>query len=69
MLTESVAELQTIADNLEAVTGTFGMKINEDKTKAMCVSRFNNSSPPKINNNGAKIEWIQLRISGDSGHE
>ena len=41
MLTGSAAELQTKADNLEVVTGTFGTKINEDKTKAMRVSRFN----------------------------
>ncbi|KAK2727940.1 hypothetical protein QYM36_008422 [Artemia franciscana] len=58
MLTGSVAELQTKAENLEVVTGTFGMKINKDKTKAMRVSRFNNPSPPKIKLNGAEIEWV-----------
>jgi len=58
MLTGSVAELQTEADNLEVVTGTFRIKINEDKTNAMRVSRFNNPSPPKIKLNRAEIELV-----------
>ena len=42
-----VAELQTKADNVKVVTGTFGMKINEDKPKGMCMSKFNSPYPPK----------------------
>ena len=56
MLAGSVAELQTKADNLEVVTGTFGMKINENTTKAMRVSRLNIPTLPQIKLNGAEIE-------------
>ena len=62
MLAGSVTELQTKADNLEVLTGTFGMKINENTTKAMRVSRFNSPTLPKIKLNGAEIEWIDSFI-------
>ncbi|XP_065575220.1 uncharacterized protein LOC136036817 [Artemia franciscana] len=74
MLTRSVAELQTEADNLEVGSGTFGMKINENITKYMRVSRLNNRSLPKIKLNGAEIEWIDSfiylgsQITKDNNH-
>ena len=74
MLIGSVTELQTKTDKLEVVTGIFGMKINEDKTKSMHMSRFNNPSPPKIKLNGTEIEWVDSftylwsQITSDNNH-
>ena len=56
--------LQQLMDNLNKVTRKFGMKINVNKTKVMCISRKGNNKL-KIYVDGQQVEQVsQFRYLG-----
>ena len=57
MVANSQKGLQQLMDNLNKVTGEFGMKINVKNTKLMCISRKGNNKL-KIYLDGQQVEQV-----------